>query len=111
MSDVTNKPALRVVRGKEDALLRKEHQDGYVYFATDTGKIYMDTASEEKILMGGGGNSGIYYAQKKFTEATDTTFSIDDIITNELPNENDLIINTSAEVGGDIERDGFYQVL
>lgn len=111
MSDVTNKPALRVVRGKEDALLRKEHRDGYVYFATDTGKIYMDTASEEKILMGGGGNSGIYYAQKKFTEATDTTFSIDDIITNELPSENDLIINTSAEIGGDIERDGFYQVL
>ena len=111
MSDVLNKAAFRVFRGKESSVFNQEHQDGYVYFATDTGKIYMDTATEEKVLMGGGGNSGIYYAKKKFTDPADLTFSISDITTNELPDINDLVINVSADIGGDIERDGFYQVV
>lgn len=111
MSDVLNKAAFRVFRGKESSVFNQDHQDGYVYFATDTGKIYMDTATEEKVLMGGGGNSGIYYAKKKFTDPADLTFSISDITTNELPDINDLVINVSADIGGDIERDGFYQVV
>jgi hypothetical protein len=56
----------------------------------------------------GGGNSGIYYASKGFTDSSDVSFSLTDIEGDELPNINDLIINynSSNEL-----RDGFYKVI
>ena len=35
--------AFRPVRGKEADILSKGYNEGYVYFATDTKKIYMDS--------------------------------------------------------------------
>lgn len=111
MADIENKIPFRVVRGEETTLLSKSKEDGTLYFATDTGKIYLDTIEEDKILMGGGANSGIFYAKKNFTNPADLTFSLEDITGDDLPKVNDLIINYSGDIGGDIERDGFYQVI
>lgn len=111
MTDIEYKIPFRVVRGEEITLLNKSKEDGTLYFATDTGKIYLDTIDEDKILMGGGANSGIFYAKKNFTDPADLTFSLDDITSDDLPNVNDLIINYSGDIGGDSERDGFYQVI
>ena len=101
----------RVMRGEEIAILNKPFTEGQVYFATDTKRIYMDAylngQPQDKISMGGG-NSGIYYANKGFTDSSDVSFSLADIEGDELPNVNDLIINynSSNEL-----RDGFYKVI
>ena len=72
----------RIMRGEESLILTKPFNDGQVYFATDTKKIYMDTylngIRQEKIVLGGG-NSGIYYAKKTFLTSSDVTFTINDI--------------------------------
>ena len=38
------------VQGTEKKILNLERKNGYIYFATDTGKIYLDTETQEKIL-------------------------------------------------------------
>ena len=111
MADFEDKIPFQIMRGLEEKILNKPKDNGCLYFATDTGKIYLDTLEENKILMGGGANSGIFYAKKKFTDPADTTFTLKDITGDDLPNVNDLIINVSADIGGDEERDGFYQVV
>lgn len=111
MADFEDKIPFQIMRGLEEKILNKPKDNGCLYFATDTGKIYLDTLEENKILMGGGANSGIFYAKKKFTDPADTTFTLKDITGDDLPNVNDLIINISADIGGDEERDGFYQVV
>lgn len=101
----------RVVRGEEIAIMNKPFAEGCVYFATDTKRIYMDAylngEPQNKLPMGGG-NSGIYYAHKGFTDSSDVSFSLEDIEGDELPNVNDVIINykSSNEM-----RDGFYKVV
>ena len=94
------------VMGTDAQIKLQQQVDGKVYFATDTRKIYLDTDTENKISMGGAGNSGIYYGTKELTdeEKIETTiyFSLStDIEGDECPVENDLILN-----GG-----SFYRVL
>jgi hypothetical protein len=81
---------------------------GYVYFATDSGKIYLDTPDEEKILMGR--SSGVFYGKRELTQneiedgRETITFVIQSDIENALkPNSNDLILNKPDG--------GFYQVV
>ena len=92
--------------------------DGFVYFATDTGKIYMDYTDADgvdhaRVPFGGGSggsgsNSGIFFANKELTddEKLDTEIFFDmniDIEGNTYPEVDDLILNAS---------DGcFYRVL
>lgn len=64
MADFEDKIPFQIMRGLEEKILNKPKDDGRLYFATDTGKIYLDTLEENKILMGGGANSGIFYAKK-----------------------------------------------
>ena len=81
--------------------------NGYVYFTMDTQKIYYGTGTE---FISMGGSSGILYASKTFGEedSDDTSFAIEDFDDQKLPNNiNDLIIN----VGANIKRNGFYQVV
>ena len=52
---MTNTP-FRPVRGTEAAIKALPIVDGYVYYATDTCKIYMDKG-EERLCMGGGGSA------------------------------------------------------
>lgn len=92
----------RPYRGLEVDILNKPYNDGYVYFATDTKKIYMDANGQTKMPMGG--NSGIYYGIMKLSETPDENqkefeFSIYDIDGNydssspTIPNIDDLILN------------------
>jgi len=81
--------------------------DGYLYFATDTGRIYLDYINDdgEQIARamvgnssgGAGGNSGIYYANKSLSEDekldSSIVFPIDLIEGDEYPQKDDLIIN------------------
>lgn len=55
-----NKSCFYPVRGKEENILNKPHQDGYIYFATDTGRIFLDTKTSDKLPVGGTGAS-LYY--------------------------------------------------
>ena len=99
--------SFRPVRGLEMNILNMDYVDGYIYYAIDTHRIYMDANGQNKIPMGGG-NSGIYYASKNFTDSADLTFSINDIEGKDLPSVNDLIINYKS---GNESRDGFYKVV
>ena len=98
------------VRGTEAQIKNCEHRDGYLYFATDTGKMYLDT-SERRIMVGGsgsgGGNSSILYAKSDaINEHEDGFFHI---------SINDLEDNTLTNIPVDtviINKDGaFYRVV
>lgn len=89
------------VSGTESKIMNAGYNEGWVYFATDSKKIYLDMDGREKISMGG--NSSIFYGIKELPEAPDEsqkefTFLITEIEGNEnnyfnIPNENDLILN------------------
>jgi hypothetical protein len=101
----------RIVRGLEERILNTPFTDGYLYIANDTKRIYMDSylngIQQNKIPIGGG-NSGIYYSSKTFTDSSDLTFNLSDIEGKELPAINDLIINYKSK---NETRDGFYKVI
>lgn len=91
----------RPVRGKDEKIQAAQYQEGYVYFATDTKKIYLDANGVRSPM---GGNSGIYYGSKNFGDSVDegqTQFTFEHLdleINNSsdkisLPNIDDLILN------------------
>ena len=105
------------VRGKEENISARAlgFNDGYLYFATDTGRIYLDYVDEDGVRVaramvgnssGGGGNSGIYYANKTLSAEekleTSIVFPIDSIEGDEYPQKDDLIVN--------IPEGSFYRV-
>ena len=51
----------RPVRGTEEKINEFPITNGYIYFATDTGRIYMDK-NGERIAVGGGKGASIYYS-------------------------------------------------
>lgn len=91
------------VQGTEAQIMEmNSYNEGYVYFATDTKKIYLDAGGRAKIPMGG--NSGIYYGKMRLAETPDSNqvqfeFNADDLEVNEnadfisIPNLGDLILN------------------
>ena len=95
----------RPVKCLEKDLENKPPINGFVYFTTDTKKIYCGTQNSYLLM---GGTSGIYYGQRIFTEdETDTEeisfiFTKSEIEGSEIPNINDLILN--------IPDGGFYRV-
>ena len=101
-----NKKRFVPVRGTEAKIAAAVmgFNDGYLYFATDSGRIYLDYIDEEgnqvvRALLGGSGqgNSGIYYANKTLSDdeklETEITFRIDQIEGGIYPAVDDLIIN------------------
>ena len=97
-----SKISFRPVKGLESKILTAGYNEGYVYFATDTKKIYLDANGEDKLLMGG--SSGIFYGNMTLEEEpsegqTEFTFTLDQIEGNEdpsrlnIPNVDDLILN------------------
>lgn len=108
------------VRGVEDNIAAHimGFHDGYVYFATDTGKIYMDYTDKDGVkharipfgggASSGGSNSGIFFAKRPVSEdeklETELYFSMDEHIEGKIyPEVDDLILNSE---------DGcFYRVL
>ena len=57
---IDSRTKFRPVYGPEDAIMTLPHNEGYVYFAKDSGKIYLD-ADDDRIPVGGSGVS-LYYA-------------------------------------------------
>ena len=93
----------RPVVGTDSKILHSEPSAGYVWFATDTKKIYY---SDGDSFLSMGGNTGIYYGNLIHPEDEDTDkeefeFSLEDIDGNESvqdgnykkPNIDDLILN------------------
>ena len=103
---MSDKKRFNPVRGKEEKLLARQYQDGNVYFAYDTKKIYLDANGQSKIPMGAS-SSGIYYGKKETTEEEDQisviTFNASDLDGNVLPNPDDLVLNDPDKC--------FYRVL
>ena len=107
-NQLTNpKVAFQPVRCTEKQLEAQTPQNGYVYFTTDSQKIYLGTNND---LIPMSGSSGVFYAKKNLTVdqyAYAVEFTKDDFLNNkELPKENDLIINESPS-----GYSGFYRVI
>ena len=96
----------RPVKTTEAAMESRDAINGFVYFATDTKKIYL--GSDDKYIPMGG-NSGVFYGVKTFTEADIAypVFNINDIEGDQLPMPGDLIIN----IGSNVTYNGFYKVI
>ena len=104
MSEQT-KTGFRPVYGEEQKINATGYNEGWVYFATDSGKIFLD-AEGARTVMGGSGASLFYAKATSITENPEGTYtlpyaSLEDI-TND-PKENDLIIN--------IPNGSFYKVI
>lgn len=88
----------RPVRGYDEVIQNQAVVDGHIYFATDTGKIYLD-AQGERVTMGGNG-VGVFYAQaSSVVDRGDEVYILymSDLESEDAsPRENDLIINTDG---------------
>lgn len=96
------------VVGLDDKIKLQPKTEGRVYFATDTRKIYLDTEKDNKLPVGGAGNSGIYYGTKAEVsdeefESARVSFTLGTHIEGEeLPSIDDLILNADGS---------FYRVV
>ena len=100
-----NEVAFRPVRGTEEKILSLAYNEGYVYFATDTGNIFIDSKGQSKIPMGGRGAAVIYTNGTAVQNSDDDYYSLS---VDSLVNADDTVKN------GDllINRDGsFYKVI
>lgn len=94
----------RVYRGTEASISNIPITDGYLYFAIDTGKIYIDLADKRKTMGGsggGGGNTGLHYGSYPEIEPDEVT-ELFTFLRERLENPNavvsidDLIINSDG---------------
>ena len=65
----------RPVRGTEEKINEFPITNGYVYFATDTGHIYLDK-NGERIPVGGGKGASIYYSTSTEIQQNDETYYV-----------------------------------
>ena len=92
----TTEYVFRPVQGLDKNIKSKEPIEGYVYFATDTKKIYL---GQDDNFLPMGGNSGVYYGDRIITDEEDSsgitvfTFTFDDIEGDVIPSVDDLILN------------------
>ena len=97
MATISNNP-FRPVRGTQEQInALTTYHEGYIYFATDTGKIYMDN-NDVRVPLGGGGIQLLYSSDEKVIQNPDDTYALKlDSLSEESenPKESDLIINTS----------------
>lgn len=95
----------RPYRGIDKTIQDIPYSEGYVYFAIDTGKIYLDAKGNNKIPMGGSGASLFYANALKVIETPNGTYILNKSELedeNAQPKENDLIINYDG---------AFYKVI
>lgn len=57
---MTEKTRFRPATALESEILASTKHPGWVYFASDTGKIFFDVDPDTRLLMGGGGASILY---------------------------------------------------
>lgn len=95
----------RPVQGSDEKVRSLPYTEGYVYFATDTGKMYLDAEGQDKIPLGGSGAAVMYANSTDVVERADGTYIIpySDLESEAAtPKEDDLIINGDG---------AFYKVL
>lgn len=96
----------RPVQGTETKIKSLTATNGYIYFATDTKKIY---CGKDGSFIPMGGNSGIYYGTRQLSEDEKYgdevlfTFLTEQIEGEQIPVPDDLILN--------LPDGGFYRVL
>lgn len=96
MSKINFSPA----RGLEENVLSHNYTEGMIYFATDSGRIYLDADGENKIPLGGGGVSIIYGDDSNVIENVveqTYTFHADTLQEGVSPKVDDLIINSDGK--------------
>lgn len=90
----------RPVRGTDKAIQNVDINEGWVYFATDTGRIYVDTR-DERVAMGSAGAS-IYFGTSTPIKDEDTSlYTIQKEDVDGYAKLDDLILNTDG---------GFYKI-
>lgn len=102
---IDGKTRFRPVTGTEEKINNAPKSSGYVYFASDTGKIFVDLDNEHRIAMGGSGVA-VLYGNATGLEADEQgyyTLPFDCLEEEVLTKEGDLILNN---LDG-----GFYRVL
>lgn len=102
---INGKTKFRPVTGTDERIQNAQKNPGWVYFASDTGKIYVDLDNENRIAMGGAGVS-VLYGHAPTTEPDDQgyyTLEFDHLEEEVTPKAGDLILN----VGDGI----FYRVI
>ena len=57
---IDGKTRFRPVTGTEEQIQNAQKNPGWVYFASDTGKIFVDLDTEHRIAMGGAGVAVLY---------------------------------------------------
>lgn len=92
----------RPVQGTEEKIKKVPQQNGYFYVATDTGRIYLDTAEKNKLPLGSSGVSVIYGNAKEIEVEKDEDgnpilyyIKIEDI-ENSNCHVDDLILNSDG---------------
>lgn len=95
---MTNDTKFRPVVGTEQQIVAAEKHPGWVYFASDTGKIFFDTDMDNRVSMGGSGVSLFYGTAKSVEKDVEGYYPIgfDEIDSEETPKENDLILNQNG---------------
>ena len=102
---IDGKTRFRPVTGTEEQINNAQKNPGYVYFASDTGKIFVDLDNEHRLAMGGSGVA-VVYGNATGLEADEQgyyTLDFDCLEEDVLIKEGDLILNN---LDG-----GFYRVL
>jgi len=100
-----NKIPFSPVRGYEENIRRQSVVDGYIYFATDSGNIYVD-AEGTRHTMGGSGSSGIHYTNASEADVTRVggedgeqamyTIPLDKFENPVIPKPDDLLLNSDG---------------
>jgi hypothetical protein len=104
---MSSNPIFTPVQTTESVIKNLERQNGWLYFATDTGRMYLDTETDRISVggFGGGGGASIYYGDATEPPKDETTehYSIakNDVSNTDLIKEGDLILNSDG---------GFYKV-
>lgn len=98
---------VRCVEDDIDPVKGRPSVNGFVYFTTDTKKIYLGVPEGKYIMMGG--SSGVFYGSRQLTDDEKYgdeaffSFTPEEIDGNAIPAMDDLILN--------IPDGGFYRVL
>lgn len=100
-----SKVSFRPVRGTESVINNMAIQDGYIYYAVDSGKIYLDK-DDQRIGMGGSG-AAIYYGKGDNLNSNEDDgtiyFPIESLEDSSIvPKINDIILNHDG---------AFYRVI
>ena len=89
----------RPTYGLEDKILESPIAEGHLYFATDTGRVYLDTYLGERLAVGGGGVAVLYTNATDIEYLVNNTYNINknDLLDKSyIPRANDLIINSDG---------------